>query len=1107
MQFLFTLLTDLPFPAFPSTLGWAAWFALLALLFYCLYLWRAYQPRWTRASWVWMIVLLVFTPLTSLYIGARLNAPGSLPLPGLPAEAPGSAMMFFSALPWTLAGAVLGPLPAAVLGGLAGLLRGVWDTHNIFTALELAFMAALFSVSLRQRFRTPLFRLLRQPLAAALLLIPVRIVFQLLSALFTLTTPPAARLDFALSNLPPATLAFAGEMLVAGLIVQLLAEIVPALWGGRGTLLPSPAERSLETRFLMGTGAFVLLILVTLLVGVWLVAGRAARGMLGDRLSSAALAASESVPFFMETGQNLISGLASDPALPGLSDPELSAFLGKGIQTVPYFDQLYLLDASAGTLLGAYPLEARGAFALTPDEQAGLTLASQGVLVQVYPIPPEEREASSDAARAARLSFLAGVQEGGAVRRVLLGRSALETNPLTRPLLSSLRSLDEVNGVGLLLDDRQRVLYSSSTLEVMSAYEGAAPQAGLHENAAPDGTRQLVYAQPVPGRAWTVVLALPARQAQELALNIALPLSVMIILLALAALLLLRVGLRVVTRSVKNLSYEANRIAAGQLDHPLSLEGVDELGHLRRAFEQMRASLAARLDELNHLLFVSQSVASSLEVEDAMRPVLEAMLATGASSVRVVLKPGVMLEEGEEGASEYFQLGPSARKYAHLDEQVMGQAQAREQITIPGLALARDFPLNLSMPNPAAILAVPLRYENRYYGALWAAYEQTRNFSESDIRFARTLAGQAALAISNASLYQSVVSGRKQLEAILNSTPDPVLVTDHRNRLLLANQAAHHALGLEGGSSAGQPTERVIQQRVLFDLLQASTRQQQSAEIVLKDKRTYLATASTVKVEGRPVGRVCILRDVTYFKELDTMKSEFVATVSHDLRSPLTLMRGYATMLPTVGEMNEQQQGYARKIIEGVENMTRLVNNLLDLGRIEVGVGLELEEVPVLDILQKVTGDLQPIAAQKNIELALELPKELPHSLQADAALLHQALFNLVENAIKYTPEGGRVSVRPVPVPGALIFQVTDTGIGIREEDKARLFEKFYRGSQREARLQHGSGLGLAIVQSIAGQHGGRVWVESRAGQGSTFHLQIPLVQDGTASERANSGL
>jgi signal transduction histidine kinase len=442
-----------------------------------------------------------------------------------------------------------------------------------------------------------------------------------------------------------------------------------------------------------------------------------------------------------------------------------------------------------------------------------------------------------------------------------------------------------------------------------------------------------------------------------------------------------------------------------------------------------------------------------------------------------------------------FSLGPVKDIYAHLDDQVLALAQNQEKIVLPNLTRSRDLDLDPTIANPLALLAVALRHENRYYGVVWAGFEQPHMFSDSDVRFVTTLAGQAALAVANAHLYLSVEASRRQLEAVLNSTPDPVLVTDHRNRLLLTNRAAAISLGQGVNKSTGVETEKAIKLKPLLALLQSTTTENQSAEIVLADKRTYLATASSVIVEGRQIGRVCIMRDVTHFKELDTVKSEFVATVSHDLRSPLTLMRGYATMLEMVGELNEQQQGYVKKIISGVENMSRLVNNLLDLGRIDLGVGLQVENVSVLDIIERVSSALQLQAAQKNITLSVELSRDMPNTVEADQALLHQAVYNLTENALKYTPENGRVTIGTLSKPGHLIFAIKDTGIGIAPDDLPRLFEKFYRGKQREARAQHGSGLGLAIVHSIVTSHGGKIWVDSIVGQGSTFYLQIPLVQ------------
>ncbi|MBL8050740.1 MAG: GAF domain-containing protein, partial [Anaerolineales bacterium] len=520
------------------------------------------------------------------------------------------------------------------------------------------------------------------------------------------------------------------------------------------------------------------------------------------------------------------------------------------------------------------------------------------------------------------------------------------------------------------------------------------------------------------------------------------------------------------------------------------------VAQLRRAFEQMRSSLQSRLEEINKLLQVSQGVASSLEMQDAVKPVLEAILSTGANSVRVALSPEILPDTYVELPSR-FALGTAQDSYAHLDVQILQLAQSQQKIVLPNLTRSREIDLDPTKPQPLALLAVALRHENRYYGVVWAGYEQPRKFSDSDVRFVTTLAGQAALAIANAHLFLNVEASRRQLEAILNSTPDPVLVTDHRNRLLLANFAAAAALGpnMDDDTRSRMATEKVIKLKPLLNLLQSTTSEKQSAEIILADKRTYLATASPVMVEGRQIGRVCIMRDVTHFKELDTMKSEFVATVSHDLRSPLTLMRGYATMLDSAGELNEQQHGYVKKIITGVENMSRLVNNLLDLGRIEIGVGLQVENVTVLDVIERVTSALHLQALQKNISLQLELSKDMPNAIEADQALLHQAVYNLVENGIKYTPEHGSVIIRTISEPNALVFAVQDSGIGIPADDLPRLFEKFYRGKQREARSQPGSGLGLAIVHSIAESHRGKVWVESEVGKGSTFYLQIPLVQ------------
>ena len=1085
MQFIPSLLDNLAYVNPIPLAGWLVWLGVGGMLGVSSYSWRAYQPKLDARGWGLLGVLVVATFATAFFIGLEFSSGSSLPVPGLPEKPPGSTMMVFSAIPWMLTGGLLGPFAAAGLGMLSGLVRAVWDTHSLFSVIELGLMGALFAVVNRQRYRTRLYAWLRQPLFSALLLTVIHTVLFVLSSFFTASVVATVteRLDYALSNVGLASLAFAGEVLVGGLVAQVVAIAFPARWGGIGALQPSPAEKSIETRFVSGTGTIISILLITLLLGDWVIAGRAARDLLQDRLQGVAQMGAQSVPFFLEAGQNLAAQIASDPQLAQTPDAELPVFLGRQLQSVPYFNQLALFDLQTNAAVATYPSELIS-FQITPDEETGILLTSQGIPNQMYAIPPGENGS-------ARIAFLASVPN---TTRVLIGRTDLNSNPYMRSLISNLNSLQEVNGAGVLVDDQGNIIYHSQSQQVMTPYTGTRGVEPVFDTeTAPNGTRQLAYYQPIPGHPWAIALTVPVQEAQLLAIEIALPISVMIILLGVVALVSLRLSLRAVTGSLQGLAEEAKTLSTGKLDHPLNTEGMDEVGEMRRSFEQMRVNLQARLNELNRLLVVSQGVASSLKLNEALEPILKAVTDSGASSARIMLVRDMIPSPVEINVR--FSHGPEKDAYMHLDQQLMALTEQQERLVMATLTRTRGLDLDPKLPNPESLIAVALRHESRHYGVLWAGYKTQHVFSESDIRFISTLASQAALAVVNIRLFLTVEASRRQLEAILNSTPDPVLVTDGSNRLILANPAAGHVFGVTIRRGERPDLERTIQVKALNDLLLSSSAEKRSAEIRMPDGKTYLAMASAMLAEGRTVGRVCILRDVTQLKEIDTLKSDFVSTVSHDLRSPLTLMRGYATMLEMAGELNEQQKSYTKMIVQGVDNMAKLVNNLLDLGRIDFGVGLQVDEIPVLDILERVTSALQLHAKQKHISLGVEIPKDMPHAIEADQALLHQAIYNLVENGLKYTPDGGEVTVKLLTAPSTLTFAIQDTGIGIPATDLPRLFEKFYRGTNREALAQRGTGLGLAIVKSIAERHGGKVWVESELGKGSIFHLQVPIAQ------------
>lgn len=1089
MDVIFTLLGESFFIGLPVGLwGWLAWMACLVLAAGLAWRAHALAPAWnSRLSFVF-IILLMLTPACVLLLGLRLPEAGFLPPPGRPQLPTGPALMVLAAVPWVVAAGVLGPLPAALLAAFSGLLLAGFDSHNIFQPLTQAIQAILLSVALRQRYRTLAFSLWRRPLLASTAIGLLHAPLVLATLPFTVSGTLAIRLDYALAGLGWVTLAGGVPLLVAGLLAEVVAFGLGPRWGGPGTLQPSPAERSLQARQFTLLGPLGLLLLLLIAAGIWRVAGDAANSMLEQRLRTSADAAAQGVPFFLETGQTLIAQLAGDARLIRSSGDALRAALAEDLRSVPYFDQLAVLDV-AGRLQGGFPVNDGNALLLTPQELQAVELAFAGVQFQMYALPPGADATSG------RMAFLQALRdESGAVVGVLLGRTSLSINPFTVPILDNLRAVQEdIGGQGILLDDQGLIMAHPIPQLVGTQYTGqVGEQPALALQLGSDGTRQLIYTRPTAGRGWAVVTTVPARVAQQLAIEIAAPALAGVLGLMGIVFAVIGLGLRGVTGSLNQLADISSQMAGGNLDQPLALAGTDELGQLGQSFEHLRLSLKSRLDELNRLLSVSQGVASALDMEKAVGPVLTAALSLGASAARLALTPAGLPDFEEEHPTHYGQ-GPAASRYQPLDDALLALTARQPRVALSDPAKAR---LNTpeGAPLPQALLAVALHHEGTHYGVLWLAFDGPRTFTEDEMSFLSTLAGQAALAAANARLYLSAQLGRQRLEAILASTPDPVLVTDYRDRLLLANPAAEALFGA-GALAPGQPVGEVISQPELRALLASGQAETDSIELALGDNRIFYATASSVHTEGRQMGRVCVLRDITHYKEVDALKSEFVATVSHDLRSPLTVMRGYATMLQMVGSLNEQQTGYLKKIDTGIQSMSRLVNNLLDLGRIEAGVGLRLEMVPVADLARQVAEALRPQALQKAIILTLETPANTMPLVEADTALLQQALHNLVENAIKYTESGGEVAVRLTVTPEAVAFRVQDTGLGIAPVDLPRLFERFYRVAGRETRKQPGSGLGLAIVKSIAERHGGSIRVESKLGEGSVFTLAIPLRQ------------
>ena len=353
---------------------------------------------------------------------------------------------------------------------------------------------------------------------------------------------------------------------------------------------------------------------------------------------------------------------------------------------------------------------------------------------------------------------------------------------------------------------------------------------------------------------------------------------------------------------------------------------------------------------------------------------------------------------------------------------------------------------------------------------------------------------------------------RQHTLAILNSLTDAVMVTDAFNEVALANESAARVLRFNLEESLHRPVDQVVGDTTLVKLIkdtreggEASLRRHvehkmsNNGQTVVYDVAlAYVGEAGNKSTE--PAGVVTILRDVTREREIAEMKSDFVSSVSHELRTPLSSIKAYLEMLIDGEAKNEETRLEFYNIIQGeATRLARLIDNILNISRIESGVvKVQREHVNLPALIKEALDVMQPQARAKNITLE-EIPTPLFFQVFADKDMVYQATLNLVSNAIKYTPNGGRVTVTLSVDENEhnVSVSVKDTGVGIPLEAMPHLFQKFYRVAEHK-KMAKGTGLGLNLVKQIVETvHGGKVGVQSEAGQGSTFTFSLPLAENG----------
>jgi PAS domain S-box-containing protein len=537
--------------------------------------------------------------------------------------------------------------------------------------------------------------------------------------------------------------------------------------------------------------------------------------------------------------------------------------------------------------------------------------------------------------------------------------------------------------------------------------------------------------------------------------------------------------------------------------------GFSEVG---RDSQGATLSTRTRSDELAALTSIAAQVNCTQELDEILTEALGTTLSViGEDAGEIFLadeETGNLILSAHRGLSEAWV----------ADEAVVGSDEC-----ICGLAIRTGQTLSIEdmAAHPAAsreaclregfasCVRLPLRARGEVLGLLNIQSRDPRQFTVADLDLLDAIGNQIGIAIANALLIEDAEQRRATLDSVMNSLVDGLILLDGRGRILFVNPCAAGMLGLQASVLVGgtlATLESTLAERVLDEAWAAGRLQSlaagrdgaESLELALDGPEArilQIRVFSIHDVAGEELGLGLLLHDVTRERELDEMKSKLLSTVSHELRTPLASIKGFATTLlrQDVDWDEDTRREFLAIIDEESDRLSELIGNLLDMSRVEAGtLRVEPEPTELRPLIEETLAEFQVMTRAHQFR-ARDVPS-LP-LVQADPRRTRQVLRNLVENAVKYSPQGGPITVAAVVGGDSVQVSVSDEGLGIEPEHLDRVFDRFYQVDSASTREVGGAGLGLSICQAIVEAHEGRIWAESDLGAGSTFHFTLPLAR------------
>ncbi len=1030
---------------------------------------NALNFEFTQQRKLFFIILIIITPITSLFIGFEFEDLNILPIPFVPIEI-NYIFLPLSFLSLITAGIYLGPKYAVFLAFISGSLIGGYVSHNPFTIWLFVITTLLYTLLIRQNINIKFYNIFREPFVSYFVLILIYPFIEVIDSMFFVEGILSIRIEYYISHLGINWLVFILNFLFSALVAQIIKIFFPLIW-----VQPRYYKQPIRRRTLVSTINMIFIPVFVfsfslLSIFSWYQSGNQIKNHQKELLKSQTERIDESLQVLFSTGRTLIEQYSKNKDLLFDDFKKIETDFKENINSSNFFDSLTLIDHDTN-IITQYPKTDSYKIALTTNQKNRINLAFNDVSIQIYPVTSVGNTTTS------QILFIIPIIDTNDIPcRVLIASTTPDNNPYFAPILSSISIIENSGGNSIILTPQNELIFADDNLDINSLFLEDNIENGFSKLIKINGVRQENYSIISNNTGWKIINFIPTHIAREVSVFSGNYISIFIGIFFIIIIILLNIfsyQLGIFINTLNENQTQNNKISKELSFLPIELQNLNNnYLFLKKEFKEL-------LEMKDFFINLRSYTDFQITNEKNLDSILDEVLRFGAESARII----IFHKKNRFDSNNVIR--SKGRLTSNFDDFDMKLLTIFDKQQLQSLNNKNEINnvFNQSKLIPEKILISKLFDENNEYGFIWSAYFHAHNFSEIELNFMKDISN-IIVDLINLKKDPLVKNDITFFEESFIEHPDIIFNLNSNGIVENSNKKAKEILSIKINNSIDEIPIIKNNKRFYF-MFRGSPEKFDQYELEWQDK-IYFISVKKIHFSEDEYSWLCIMQDITSNRSKELNTSNLLLAVNKDFQNSLKIISDNVEMLSQFQNINSSMYYHLEKIQNQSNYLDSQIKAMFDKTKIDSGIKIYKDFSNLNEIVSKVLHRLQPDITQKSIKV---IPNDLDKKIFVDKSFFGMVLFNIIENAIKNSKDKGSIEIKSNINQNNIEIYVIDHGNGIAPIDIENIFEPYY---QINSNGINGQGLGLYISKNIVQKHGGEIICESKLGAGSIFKIILP---------------